>query len=112
MAYRIFTVQRDAQWAARAQVEETGKPFGIECTGATEDEARERLSRWLEWQREHSDALEALQAAERAYHRAVAASAFANATEGPTPVEMQRESLDAVEVARITLDAIRARKPD
>jgi hypothetical protein len=68
--------------------------------------------RWLEWQREHAAALESLQQAQRAYHRAIAGSAFASPTEGPSSVEMQKESLDAVEAARVRLDEIRARQPE
>jgi hypothetical protein len=68
--------------------------------------------RWLEWQREHAAALEALQQAQRAYHRTIAGSAFASPTEGPSPVEMQKESLAAVEAARVRLDEIRARQPE
>lgn len=68
--------------------------------------------RWLEWQREHTAALEALQQAQRAYHRTIAGSAFASPTEGPSASELQTESLDAVEAARIRLDGIRQRKPE
>jgi hypothetical protein len=68
--------------------------------------------RWLEWQREHAAALEALQQAQRAYHRTIAGSAFANPTEGPSAIELQKESLDAVEAARVRLDEIRAIKPE
>jgi hypothetical protein len=68
--------------------------------------------RWLEWQREHAAALEALQQAQRAYHRTIAGSAFASPTEGPTAVEVQKESLEAVEAARLRLDEIRSRKPE
>jgi hypothetical protein len=68
--------------------------------------------RWLEWQREHTAALEALQQAQRAYHRTIAGSAFASPTEGPSAAELQKESLDAVEAARIRLDEIRERKPE
>src|SRR5438552_16681718 len=112
MNLRIVASERSGQWIARAEDETTGRPFGIECAGATEREAIDRLSRWIDWQREHAAALEALQAAERAYHRTIAGSAFANPTEGPTPLALQKESLDAVEAARIRLDEIRARKPD
>jgi len=66
---------------------------------------------WIEWQAEHTAALEALQQAQRAYHRTIAGSAFASPTEGPGAVEMQKESLDAVEAARIRLDDVRARQP-
>ena len=67
---------------------------------------------WLEWQREHSAALEALQEAQRAYHRTIAGSAFASPSEGPTAIELQKESLDIVEAARVRLDEIRNRRPD
>jgi hypothetical protein len=112
MNCRIETLERDGQWIAHAKREDTGDPFGIECAGATEGEAVARLSEWLDWQREHSEALEALQLAEQAYHRTIAGSAFASATEGPGAIELQKESLDAVEAARIRLDEIRARKPE
>ena len=61
--------------------------------------------------REHTAALEALQQAERAYHRTIAGSAFASPTEGPSAIEVQKESLDAVESARVRLDEIRGRRP-
>ena len=67
--------------------------------------------RWLEWQREHAAALESLQQAQRAYHRTIAGSAFASPTEGPSAIELQKESLDAVEAARVRLDEIRGRRP-
>jgi hypothetical protein len=71
----------------------------------------ERSEPWLAWQREHAAALEALQQAQRAYHRTIAGSAFASPTEGPSAIELQKESLDAVEAARVRLDEIRARRP-
>jgi hypothetical protein len=109
---RIDTQERDGQWIARAVDIDTGDPFGIECSGATEGAAVARLTAWLDWQHEHSAALEALQQAERAYHRTIAGSAFLSPSEDPTPVELQKESLAAVEAARIRLDEIRARKPE
>lgn len=112
MSYRIVCVEQDHQWLAHAERVDTGDRFGIECAGATKDEAVARLTRWLEWQREHAAALEALQQAERAYHRTIAGSAFASPTEGPSAIEMQKESLEAVESARERLDEIRARKPE
>ena len=66
---------------------------------------------WQEWQHEHAAALEALQQAQRAYHRTIAGSAFASPTEGPSATELQKESLDAVEAARVRLDEIRGRRP-
>ena len=112
MSHRIETSERDGQWIARARNDETHHPFGIECAGQTQSEAVDRLTRWLDWQREHSAALEALQNAERAYHRTIAGSAFASPVEGPNPTELQKESLDAVEAARVHLDEIRGRKPE
>jgi len=71
----------------------------------------ENSQAWIAWQAEHAAALEALQQAQRAYHRTIAGSAFASPTEGPSAVELQKESLDAVEAARIRLDEVRARQP-
>ncbi len=68
--------------------------------------------RWLAWQREHAAALEALQQAQRAYHRTIAGSAFAGPTHGPGAIDAQKESLDAVDAARVRLDGIRHRRPD
>ena len=111
-AYRIVTEQRDGQWFARAERTDTGDRFGVECGGGSERDAADRLTRWLEWQREHTAALDALQQAERAYHRTIAGSAFASAIEGPSPIEIQKESLEQVEAARVRLDEVRARKPE
>jgi len=110
--YRLTATGRDREWIARAIDVATGDPFGIECAGESEDEAIARLTRWLEWQAEHAAALAELQQAERAYHRTVAGSAFASPIEGPSAVEMQKESLAVVEAARVRLDDVRARKPE
>jgi siderophore synthetase component len=109
---KILCTEREGRWVAHAAREDTGDPFGIECAAATEHEAIERLTRWLEWQREHAAALDQLQQAERAYHRTIAGSAFANPTEGPTAIELQRDALAVVEAARVRLDDMRARKPE
>ena len=110
--YRIDAIERDGRWIARAVQVDTGDPFGTECSGETRASAIERLAQWLDWQHEHAAALEALQQAERAYHRTIAGSVFANPTEGPTPIELQKDSLELVEAARIRLDELRSRKPD
>ena len=68
--------------------------------------------RWLEWQREHTAALEALQEVQRAYHRTIAGSAFASPTDGPTAIELQKGSLQVVDAARVRLDEIRSRQPE
>ena len=110
--YRVICAQRQGRWFAHAVRADTGDVFGVECDAETEAAAVERLRAWLTWQAEHAAALAALQQAERAYHRTIAGSAFANPSEGPTPIEMQRESLEAVEAARQRLDAVRARRPE
>jgi hypothetical protein len=110
--FRVAAVRRDDGWIAFATKVATGDRYGIECAGRTEAEAIERLTRWLDWQAEHAAALAALQQAEQAYHRTIAGSAFANPTEGPTAIELQKESLEEVEAARVRLDDIRARRPE
>ena len=70
---------------------------------------------WLDWHREHEEALADLQAAQHVYHRTVANGAFAGTADGPSVAEnaeMQRDSLEALEAARVRLDEIRARKPE
>jgi len=110
VSYRISAIERDAQWVARAEREDTGKPFGIECTGATRSEAIVRLPEWLEWQREHTAALAALQTAERVYQRTVA-GAFAKQPDA-SAIAARKDSLDALQVARVKLDDVRSRKPE
>lgn len=112
MNLRIICEPREGQWVARAVRDDNGDPFGIECSGDTREAATTRLQQWLDWQREHAAALEALQQAERAYHRTIAGSAFASPSEGPSAIELQKESLDEVEAARVRLDEVRARKPE
>ena len=109
---RIRTFSKGPTWVAWAERSEEGTRFGIECTAPTEAEAVARLTRWLDWQREHADALAALQEAERDYHRTIAGSAFASADEGPSPEEMQRDALKTVESARLRLDEVRAKRPE
>ncbi len=111
VTYRIVGAQRDGQWIAHAERADTGERFGIECAGASETEAAERVRRWIDWQQEHAAALDALQRAEHAYHRAIAGSAFTSPIEGPSAIEIQKDSLDQVEAARERLDEVRARKP-
>ena len=110
--YRLVTTERDGQWVAHAERIDNGDRFGIDCTGVSADEAAARLASWLVWQHEHAAALEGLQSAEHAYHRTIAGSAFSSPTEGPSAIELQKESLQAVEAARVRLDEIRARRPD
>jgi hypothetical protein len=111
VSYRIVATPREGKWVVHAEQTDSGDRFGVECSGVSQAEAASRLIEWLAWQSEHRAALEALQAAERAYHRTIAGSAFASPLEGPTAIELQKEALGAVEAARVTLDEIRARKP-
>ena len=76
--YRITAVGREGVWTARARRADNGDPFGIECVDRTESAAVERLAAWLDWQHEHAAAIDALQHAERAYHRTIAGGAFAS----------------------------------
>ena len=110
--YRLVTAERDGRWFARAEDEQTGLGFGIECAGATDGDAVHRLSRWLEWQAAHAAALDALQVAERAYHRTMASSAFATPDHDAAAAELQAEALDVLEAARVRLDEVRAQRPD
>jgi hypothetical protein len=111
VTYRIDTAERDGRWVAVAVRTDSGKRFGSELIGESAQDAASRMGAWLEWQQEHTVALEALQQAERAYHRTIAGSAFASPIEGPTPIEMQKELLDVLEAARLRLDEVRARRP-
>jgi hypothetical protein len=109
-SYRIVTsVEPGGTWTAIALHPESGDRFGIDVSAANEHEARERLERWLAWQREHSQALAALQQAERAYHRAMTDAAFASSSEqaGGLGAELQ-----AIDSARRALDDVRARQPN
>jgi hypothetical protein len=110
-AYRLIATERDGQWFARAERLDTARPFGLETSGPTEAVAIGRLTEWLAWQHEHAAALEALQAAERAYHRTVAASAFVDPSGGTDATGLRKEALDAIEASRLKLDEIRARRP-
>jgi hypothetical protein len=109
--FNLTAIERGGQWIAHAVREDNGDRFGIECSGESEADAIGRLTEWLEWQHEHAAALDALQRAEREYHRTIAGSAFVNPTEGPSALEQQKESLEAVEAARVRLDEVRARQP-
>ena len=112
LTYRIVTTERDGRWVAHAERTDNGDRFGVEFAGVSADEASDRVARWLAWQHEHATALHDLQRAETGFHRTVVGSAFANPSEGPSAIELQKESLEAVEAARIRLDEIRARRPD
>jgi len=108
--YRIVTVERDGQFTAHAVRIDTNERFGIETIAAAPEDAQHRLAEWLEWQHEHTQALEALQQAERNYHRAMAGAAFATPEDDST--EAARLSLESVNAARAQLDDVRARRPN
>ena len=110
-SYRLSAVSRDGQWVACAARADTGARFGVECSGGSDTAALDRLERWLVWQDEHAAALDALQRAERAYHRTIAGHAFDAAADAP-PVELQHDALADVEGARVRLDDVRSRKPE
>jgi len=107
--YRLVTVERDAHFLAYAVRLDTNERFGIETMADDPEEAQRRLTAWLEWQYEHTQALEALQQAERTYHRAVAGVAFATTDHDST--EAARLSLESVNAARAKLDDVRTRRP-
>ena len=111
VTFRLVSETRQDSWIARAESNETGERFGIECSGSTQAEVIERLHAWLEWQREHVVALDKLQQAEHAYHRAVVGGAFVGTTEGSSVFEARKALLELVDEARATLDEVRARKP-
>jgi hypothetical protein len=108
--YRLVSAPHGDRFVAHAERTDNNERFGIEATGATAEEAENRLERWLGWQHEHMQALEALQQAERAYHRAMTGAAFASPAEGGNGES--RASLESVNAARQHLDEVRARRPD
>lgn len=108
--YSVTAVERDGGWVAEARKAPSGMRAGPSACAGTPDEAVARLVRWLEWQREHEDALAALQSAEQAYHRAIAGSAFAPGLAEAT--EVQQEALQRIEAARLRLGEIRQHQPE
>ena len=120
--FNLKAVERGGVWVAAAEQIDNGGRFGIECTGASEREALDRLAAWLTWQHQHAAALSALQDAEGDYHRAIAGSAFDTpaATAAQNAVDdrgggapgVHQDGLNAVAAARVRLDEIRARRPE
>lgn len=108
--YHLVTTDQSGKHIAHAVRVDTRDRFGIETSGDSSDEALDRLTRWLEWQYEHTQALESLQQAERVYHRAMADAAFAIARDS-NAVDGSKASLDAVDAARRALDDVRGRRP-
>jgi hypothetical protein len=72
------------------------------------DEAVDQLARWLDWQRRHAAALQALQTAESTYHR-LSVDRFAAANDsGRGALRLALADLDE---RRRALDDVRARRP-
>lgn len=109
VSYRLVAHAVGSQWTAHAVLAESGERYGVEVSAPTETEATERLTRWLQWQRDHTRALEALQEAERGYHKAVASAAFSDADVQISETKPSRAAMDA---ARNQLDDVRARRPN
>ena len=112
VTYRVKVERRDGHWIARAEHADTGDRHGVDCAGATEDEAVARLQRWLTWQAAHAAALAELQRTEHAFHRAITTDAFATVGDRPGAAERQKHRLETLEAARTRLDEIRAQKPE
>jgi hypothetical protein len=110
-AFRLRAVERGGAWVAAAEQIDKGARFGIECSGASEGEALDRLAAWLTWQHEHAAALAALQDAEGDYHRTIAGSAFGTSAAAAAQ-DATQDGLNAVAAARVRLDEIRARRPE
>jgi hypothetical protein len=98
-------------WTAYAVRTATGDRYGDAFTAPTEADAVAELVRWLEWQQAHSAALEALRAAERAYHRTLAAQAVAGSESDPASLQSRRESLAQLREISAALDRIREQRP-
>lgn len=107
--YQLIATPQGDTWTAYAVRTTNGDRHGIEVTAPTEEEATSRLTRWLEWQHEHTHALGSLQEAERVYHRAVAGAAFSSADAQLVETKASRV---AVDTARNHLDDVRARRPN
>jgi hypothetical protein len=104
-------VERSAdglRWTAQA-LREDGAAYGPRQEAWTEGAAVEQATRWLQWQADHTAALEALRAAEHAYHRARAGDAFA--ADGSEAARRSSERLAALDAARRHLDDVRLARP-
>lgn len=109
--FRIRSSSRSGRWLAHALRVDNGDRFGPEVAAASREEAEAAVIGWLEWQHDHIEALELLQAAERAYHRIAADHAFANVADRGAADLARRAAVAAVEHARARLDLVRNRRP-
>ena len=108
--YTLNAIEREGAWTAEARKGASGMRVGPPATASTAEDAIARLVRWLGWQRDHEDALAALQTAEQTYHRAIAGSGFASGLAEAT--EVQQEALQRIEEARLRLEEIRQNQPE
>jgi hypothetical protein len=109
LGYKLQVTEDDGVWVATARRLDTGDAFGPPVPGDHAEEAADRLASWLEWQRAHTSALQALQTAEHTYHR-VAADRFGNPSEDARRVAV-RDALIRVDDLRRELDLVRGQKP-
>ena len=109
LGFKLQVTEDDGVWVATARRQDTGDAFGPPVPGDRADEAADRLASWLEWQRAHTTALQALQSAENTYHR-LAADRFVNPSEDARRAAV-REALVRVDDLRRELDAVRGQKP-
>jgi hypothetical protein len=109
LGFKLHVTEDEGVWVATARRLDTGDAFGPPVPGDRAEEAAERLAGWLEWQRAHTTALSALQAAESSYHR-LAADLFGNPTED-TRRSAMRDALIRVDDLRRELDVVRGQRP-
>jgi hypothetical protein len=109
LGYRVHLTEDDGVWIATARRRDTGDAFGPPIPADRADEAADSLAGWLEWQRAHTMALTALQAAENVYHR-LAADRFSTVDDDARRAAV-REALVRVDDLRRELDDVRGRKP-
>lgn len=108
LGYRVQLTEDEGVWVATARRLDTGDMFGPPMPADRAEEATDQLARWLEWQRAHTSALQALQHAESAYHRL---SADRHAAAGDGDRAAIRAALVDVDDRRRSLDEVRARRP-
>lgn len=108
--YRLISDDRNGRVVTHAVRLDNGDRFGIEVTGSTAEDTQTTLARWLQWQFEHSEALAALQQAERVYHKAMAGAAFGAAPDAAA--DDSRVAVEAMNDARTKLDEIRLQRPN
>lgn len=109
-SYRLHAREQSGSYFAYACRGDSAERFGIETTAASADEALSKLTRWLEWQHQHTEAFSQLQEAERAYHRVMTGSAFSDDQSGSDAA--RKQAVDTMTAARHHLDDVRARRPN